>query len=197
MRESSTLIYIIGGIIILGAIIFCISYFSKKSEESFEFKKYNGICVFDLDDTLTCGYDNAREAIIECKINECKIAINTARAAPYYKDIKLDKLGLTKEDFKEDFYYGDWVKDLTSSMSWEQLKQKIAETKVKHLDTLKIKYNVDPKKIILFDDSDSNIDAAKAAGYSTIHANSVACGLNENVVKNIRKIMNNYNYISM
>lgn len=182
---------------LLAIIIFCIFFifmlFIYKTENT-SFKKYKGICVFDLDDTLTCGFDNAKAAIYECKINECKIAINTARLLPYYKDIDLKKLGLHENDFKDDVYHGDWDKEgdkeSLTTLSISSILEKVAMTKVKHMETLMKKYNIsDPKKIILFDDQIKNIELAKSAGFSTIHANSVACGIPEDVRKRIRDIM--------
>ena len=185
-------------ILILGGFIFwnntySIDEFSSTNlTNSTNSNKYKGICVFDLDDTLTCGFDHARAAIHECKINECKIAINTARPAPYYKDIKLKKLGLEINDFIGDVYYGDWARNMVSSMSYEKIMENVVNTKVRHLETLKNKYNIqDRKKIILFDDQEKNIEGARKAGFGVIHANSVACGLPENVGKQIRDIINN------
>lgn len=192
--------YLLGLIIIMGLFIFWNkSKIFNKLEKLVNLEpksklniKYKGICVFDLDDTLTCGFDNAKAAIYECKINECKIAINTARPAPYYRDIKLKKLGLEKSDFEGDIYYGDWIRDMVSSISYEKIMEKVVSTKVKHLKTLENKYNIsDRKKIILFDDHIGNIKGARDAGFSVIHANSVACGLPEDVGKQIRDIINN------
>jgi hypothetical protein len=148
------------------------------------------ICVFDLDHTLTCGYDRASVAVNLCKERNCKIAINTARPIPYYKDIKLEKLGLKKSDFKDDFYHGEFLEGLVSTMTHGQLSKTIADTKIKHLKTIQEKYQIlDPKRIILFDDVLKNVEDAKKNGFSGIHANHPKCGMNDNVVSDIKNIL--------
>jgi len=146
------------------------------------------ICVFDLDDTITCGFDNARKAIDECKNRSCVFAVNTARTSPYYADIKFGELGIHPEIFKDNFYHGTWNSKM-SYVSNSSLSDEIAKTKIEHLDTLHNKYGTAKDKIILFDDNDTNINLAKYHGYSTIIANHENCGLNNNVIKEISNIL--------
>ena len=138
-------------------------------------QNYNGVCAFDLDDTITCGIEQAKIAINTCKKNNYKIAIITARPQQYYSDIKLDALGLIEEDFIDDFYHGD--KHECSFIDKNCLMDSIAETKVKQLYELSKKYNLDPSKIIFFDDQLKNIENAKINGFYTVHANNPSCGL--------------------
>jgi len=146
-------------------------------------------CVFDLDDTLTCNYANAKNAINACKQNGCVFAINTARTSSYYGDIPLDKLGLEENLFINDIYTGDW-NTVNKSFSRESFNKHVANTKKEHLDTISKKYNILKNRIILFDDNINNITVAKENGYSTVHANDT-CGLNQNVLSEVNYILTN------
>jgi len=149
-------------------------------------------CVFDFDNTITCGLDLAKSAIDDCKKRGCKLAFNTARAMPYYEDIKLEKLGLTEEDVRDNLYHGDWLEGMVSSLTREGLVKKIADTKSRHMKTIQNKFNIlDPKKVILFDDVYPNITNVREKGFSAIHANHRICGLNERVKSDIAKILDN------
>lgn len=171
----------------LGALFFIIS----KKENFCQKKETDCICVFDLDGTITCGLDNAADAISICKEKNCKIAINTARSIKWYDDINFDKLGLDKNDFENDdsdFYHGEQF--VCSFGNIKCFEDTISQTKVKHLNTLANKWNVDPKRIILFDDQYANIEKAKHHGFSTIFANHHVCGLPDNTIQQIISILN-------
>lgn len=171
-------------IIIITSIISLIILYNKKNEK-YNNIKYNGICAFDLDKTLTCGIHQGRKAIKECKNMNYKIAIITARPTPWYNDINLEELGLKEEDFIDDFYYGD---NYTCSFTnIECLQNEIAKKKLNSLKHLSKKYNITNNNIILFDDLYENINLAKNEGFSTIHANHDICGLPMNVDKLINK----------
>jgi phosphoglycolate phosphatase-like HAD superfamily hydrolase len=135
---------------------------------------YRGVCAFDLDDTLTCGIENARDAIKVCKQNNYKIAIVTARGKKYYSDIRLYDLGLSEKDFIDDFYHRDarcsYLNDTCSA-------ENIALQKTDQLIYLSKKYNVEPKRVIFFDDQLPNIEKARNAGFSVVHANDTKCGI--------------------
>lgn len=150
----------------------------------------NGICAFDIDGTITCGINKAAQAIAKCKQMGCKIAINTARPTKWYSDLNLDELGLQDQNFDaidSDFYNGEPFR--CSFTDVECLEDSIANTKVKHLHTLATKWNVNPKRIILFDDQITNIEKAKQAGFSVIFANNKDCGLPDNVIEQIDNIL--------
>lgn len=158
------------------------------NEHKEEYSNDKCVCVFDLDDTITCSLDKAKAAINKCKSHGCDIAFNTARTIKYYADINTKYLGLSEKDF-EHFYTGDHDK-LDYTPTEKGLHNHIADTKVKHLYTIKEKFKVkDPKKIILFDDNYLNITKAKSHGFSSIHANDIICGLNFNVVSDIEDIL--------
>jgi hypothetical protein len=164
-----------------------------KNREKFESnnKSNPGICVFDIDGTITCGINRAAQAIKYCKERGCKIAINTARPSKWYDDLDLNGLGLHKDDFDSDFdsnfYNGEPFK--CSFIDQKCFEDSIANTKIKHLHTLSVKWNVKPELIILFDDQYYNIEKAKHAGFSTIYANHHLCGLPDNVVSLIENIL--------
>ena len=167
-------------ILILGLIFFLFR------REPFK-ETYDGICAFDLDNTITCGIDRASSAIAYCKSRNCKIAINTARPSKWYSDLDLIGLGLHPDDFDSDFYHGEALQ--CSFGDKRCFEDTIAATKVKHLHTLKNKWNVNPQRVILFDDQWSNIEKARVDGFSTVYANHDQCGLPENVIEQIEKIL--------
>jgi beta-phosphoglucomutase-like phosphatase (HAD superfamily) len=145
------------------------------------------VCAFDLDGTITCGIDRAAKAITRCKELGCKIAINTARPTKWYHDLDLHGLGLVDHDFDSDFYNGEPFK--CSFIDTKCLENSIADTKVKHLHTLATKWNVNPQRVILFDDQFSNVERAKQAGFSAIRANNKECGLPDDVVQQIDSLL--------
>ncbi len=173
-------------------LLLSISYFIYRekfiNESESESKPDNGsICAFDIDGTITHSINIAAQAIAKCKELGSKIAIVTARPTKWYDDLDLRALGLTKDDFESDFYHGEPFK--CSFTDEKCLEDSIANTKVKHLHTLVNKWNVNPKRIILFDDLFSNIEKAKQSGFSTIHANNYLGGLPTDVVQQIENIL--------
>ena len=101
-------------------IIFIIYYFRKEKLTN----DYSCGCVFDLDDTLTCGQERAKEAINYCKSKGCKISINTARPTKWYSDIKLSQLDLSENDFNDDFYCTE-VFDRNNNFKYTELFLKL------------------------------------------------------------------------
>jgi len=178
-------IFLLKASVVIIFLIFGYLHYYKK--ESFE--NYSGICVFDLDDTLTCGIARAADAVKTCKQLNCKIAINTARPTAWWSDIKLTKLGLDESDFIDDFYHGE--KFSCSFQDYKCLSNSVSDTKVKHLKTLSKKWNIDPKKVILFDDQYPNIEKARNFGFSAIYANDNNCGIRKNASKEVARIINN------
>lgn len=170
-------------------LILAIAYIIHKYPEKFESAKSDPrcICAFDIDGTITCGTDRAASAIAKCKELGCKITINTARPTKWYRDLDLNSLGLTTEDIESDFYHGEPFQcSFTDITCFEDA---IASTKVKHLHSMASKWNVEPRKIILFDDQWSNIVKAKEAGFSIIHADNYLGGLPDNVVQQVENIL--------
>jgi FMN phosphatase YigB (HAD superfamily) len=183
MPWKKYIIYAFLSIIIFSLIILCVLNIEKFSQT----QAYNGVCAFDLDNTITCGHKNAKDAIDMCKKHNFKIAINTARISPYYADIKLDELGLHKDDFIDDFYHGEQFS--CSFSDQDCFSKSVASVKTKHLKTLANKYGVHPRKVILFDDLWSNIKDAEINGFSAIFANNPSCGLQNNVLEQLESII--------
>ncbi len=172
-------------IIIIVIVVIIISYIYFKKENLTNDSSCG--CVFDLDDTLTCGQERAKEAINYCKMKNCKIAINTARPTKWYSDIKLSQLNLNEDDFNDDFYHYDFNNNCTFASN-SCLQESIANNKVKHLQTFSRKWNIKPNKIVLFDDQITNIKFAKNAGFSAIHANHVNCGIPNSITNVLETI---------
>jgi hypothetical protein len=172
--------------IIILLVIGIVIYKSEKFESVGDNKPV-GVCAFDIDGTITHNIDIAAKAIAKCRELGCKVAINTARPSKWYDDLNLSKLGLTSEEMENNFYHGEPFQcSFTDMMCFEDA---IASTKVKHLQTMASRWNVDPRHIILFDDQWSNIIKAKQAGFETIHANNYLGGLPVNVTEQIDNII--------
>lgn len=146
------------------------------------------VCAFDLDDTITCGIERAANVIKHCKDLGCKLAINTARPGRSYSDLNLQGLGLKIEDFESDFYNGSPFQ--CSFTDTKCFVDAIANTKVDHLHTLSIKWGIEPRRVILFDDQIANVEKARQAGFSAILANHPDCGLSDDTITQIDKILN-------
>lgn len=161
----------------------------KYGLEKFQQKEPDSICAFDIDGTITRGINRAARAIAKCKELGAVIAINTARPSKWYDDLDIHALGLAGSDFESNFYHGEPFRCSFTDINC--FEDSIASTKVKHLYELSSKWNVVPKRIILFDDQWNNINKAKQAGFSTIQANNPYGGLPENVVDQIDHILSN------
>ena len=173
-------------------IIFIIFVFVTKYNEKFEglgLSETHCVCSFDIDGTITCNLDNANKAIKECKKRGCHININTARLQfdKYNNDLNYTKLGLTTDDI-QDVFTGDHDQYGTSFYN-DSLPLRIAKTKVNNLKKTEDRYKIPRSRIILFDDVIENVNAAKNAGFSSIHANNSTCGLNQNVTSDISEIL--------
>jgi len=104
----------------------------------------------------------------------CVIALNTARPIPYTGDLNLEYLGLDKKSLGYDFEIYNYTPHLASVV---HLDDDIANTKVRHLNTIRDKYDFDKSNVVLIDDNYMNIQKAKQNGFSVIHANSPDCGI--------------------
>lgn len=179
------MIFFILVVIILGLFFL----FFKKDIPLPQEKKYSCVCAFDVDDTITNVSKNedvhnrALNAIQQCKDNNCKIVINTARMP--ISDNKWDILKdlphtISKNvESVDDIYHGEDILHC-SYLGYDCLYNKIAETKVKHLKYIAVKYDMDHKKIILFDDLHHNITKASNHGFSTVYANYPTKGIDPN-----------------
>jgi hypothetical protein len=175
------LVHIFIGILFVILVVIGYTHDTSNMQQNQIIPSAKCICVFDIDYTITCSEENAKKAIDVCKENKCILALNTARPYPVYQDLDLDNLGLTVQDFQNDFYYGSYT-DLISAES-------IADTKVMHMNFMAQKYKTDPNKMILFDDNLLNIQRADEAGYKTIIANNSSCGLQEDAYLETARIL--------
>lgn len=167
------------GIFILFIIIGIIIYvYNNKNKDTDTFvasfsddTKYKCVCVFDIDDTLTCG--DAKQIINKCKKENCKFFINTARPVKYFSEAKSLGLGNTNLNWDTDFYF--------NKNSYSETPSQRADYKVKVLDEIQKRLNISKQCILFFDDNTTNITKAKQAGYTTILASHEgSCGLQDN-----------------
>ena len=153
-------------------------------------KKVNGICVFDIDGTLTTGKRRRDETGVDTEleppgaidaINECRrmgmgLAYNTARPGRSLKRVsrKITEL-MTFYEAKHCF----------------RLSGNVENAKLECLDQLMHKFNVkgDKKSVILIDDEESNVKNVSSE-YSTLHVNQ-AGGINSSHVKLLRELISN------
>ena len=125
-------------------------------------------CVFDIDDTLTCG--NPKNVVRMCKKTGCAMGLNTARKKPWAYDVPLKEQGFPRNVLNsEDFVYNP-------APSFEN----VVPTKVKGLQDFQHKWKINsPSRILFFDDSLSNIKGANAAGFKGVwcEKTSQQCGI--------------------
>ena len=114
-------------------------------------------CVFDIDDTLTCG--NPANVVRMCKENGCALGLNTARNMPYALDVPLKEQGFPPNVLNsEDFVYNP-----------APTFDNVVPTKVEGLREFQRKWKIDsPSKILFFDDNLANIKGANAAGFTGV-----------------------------
>jgi hypothetical protein len=150
----------------------------------------NYIVVFDLDNTLTCGIENAKKAIQFARANNFIIAFSTARAVQYFADLNLIDLGLNPNDFSKDFYTCVRMDHLFGN-NMMALQENIAQQKLNHLIDLSNKYHIPRSHIILIDDNILNIMTVQKNGFQVIHANADSCGMTDDVDMKLYAIMRN------
>ena len=114
-------------------------------------------CVFDIDQTLTCG--DPRKVVQMCKDNGCVFGLNTARNMPYADDVALKDQGFPPNVLNgEDFVYNP-----------NPTLANVVSAKVAGLQHFQHKWKIDsPAKILFFDDSLPNIEGANAAGFKGV-----------------------------
>ena len=114
-------------------------------------------CVFDIDDTLTCG--DPANVVRMCKKNRCVFGLNTARNMPYALDVPLKEQGFPPNVLNsEDFVYNP-----------APTFDNVVPTKVEGLREFQRKWKIDsPSKILFFDDNLANIKGANAAGFTGV-----------------------------
>ena len=139
-------------------------------------KKYNGICCFDVDKTLTCGkLENLKGAVNECRKRKHAVAIVTARGVPTLFPIRPRRLGFPD---RFDVRYGKF---------WSFSEKEQARRKAQQMEDLRVKYNsqqlkqIDKKNVYLFDDKMVNINTVNTSGFTGVHVHK--CNLSRDLVK--------------
>lgn len=128
-------------------------------------------CVFDIDDTITCG--SPEKAVSLCRERGCAIGINTARPVPWADDVNLTQMGFPVNVVNlEDFVYNSSGTD-------------IVKHKVEGLKKFQQKWNISsPKDVLFFDDNLANLEGATSAGFSTVRCSTGGlCGITEMQIK--------------
>lgn len=126
-----------------------------------------GVCVFDIDDTLTCG--DPRPLVEACKRLGYSFAINTARPVADVKPVRFKDIGMPHDT--PIWYNPD---------SYSQSAQQIAQHKASNMRHIQRAFGVDsPAQVVLIDDNADNIQAVQSQGFQAIHAPHTAdqCGL--------------------
>lgn len=179
-------------IIIIIILIIILIYIYNKSNENFtqndntqEPLENTCACIFDIDGTISCSFDNVKKAVNTCKREGCILGINTARKTDVGIEDILNKADISKNDFSY-IHTGKW-----SIFNGENIPDQIAYDKSQYLEDVYNDNNkkIEKKHIILFDDNINNINFAKLLGYNTIYANNPKCGLNNDVDNQILNIL--------
>lgn len=125
-----------------------------------------GVCVFDLDQTLTCG--DAARAVRACRDQDYEIAVNTARPAGWLEP-RLAALGLPAPHSSAFVH---------NPRSYRQTPAQRAEAKARGMDRIAEVFGT--SNLILFDDLEENVNAARRAGYRAQHVSQNGqCGITE------------------
>ena len=125
-----------------------------------------GVCVFDLDHTLTCG-DPAR-AVAACRDAGYALAVNTARPSAWLEP-GLRALGLPAPGTPA-FRH--------NPRSYQQTEHQRAEHKGRAMHGIARHFGT--PNLVLFDDLDANVDAARRHGYRGRRVGGGgACGVSE------------------
>lgn len=170
MQKKSllTLLIVIGLVVVV--LYFCIperAPFGKPPPAEEKGETRCG-CVFDIDDTLTCGDPAA--VVRMCKENGCVLGLNTARNMPYALDVPLKEQGFPPNVLNsEDFVYNP-----------DPTLANVVSTKVEGLRGFQQKWKIgSPSRVLFFDDSSRNIEGANAAGFRGVWCPKTAeqCGI--------------------
>ena len=152
-----------------------------------------GVCAFDIDNTLTCGYKCNTEklkyiekSIIYCRDKNMNIVINTAR--PPQPNI----LGGIDEEIIE--MIGEDVKVYSVNSN----KHNIPLEKLKNNIQIAKDNDVDLQQVILIDDRKDTCDFISLTGSSTVHVkpNSSGYGIDKNEFENIKTIIDGFDTLS-
>lgn len=133
----------------------------------------NGLCAFDIDDTVTCGIENASRMIKWCKDHDMPVAIVTARPRPIPPQ-HWNTLGFTADDLLRRFHH--------NPMSLYQRGDEHGLAKAQSLERLMQQEGVSTGRecVVLFDDMAYNTNAARDAGFTAFQVgNGNVCGITD------------------
>jgi hypothetical protein len=141
-----------------------------------------GLCAFDIDNTITCGRDNAKDLIGWCRDHDIPVAIVTARPRPV-PPRDWEALGFTMDDLRHRFRY--------NPRSPYQDGFAHGGTKVRALEQLMHQENVHTGRdcVVLLDDMAYNTDAAREAGFTAIRVGDGdgGCGIAQDHAARVRE----------
>lgn len=131
-----------------------------------------GICAFDIDNTLTCGYSKCRDEKIEsmiqsieyCKSKDMRIVINTAR--PPQKNILFNIQENVLQALGEDVEVYNMARENTH----------VPLNKLQNHILMSNKHNVPFSNVILIDDRKDTCDMLAAHGAPTVHVSGDKLG---------------------
>ena len=154
-------------------------------------RKYNGVCVFDLDSTLeaseTCrdfecnkrAAKYARKIIHKCKKNNMAFAINTARSSDSLARIPHEVVRKLPSNILEYSY--------NRGLMAPRERRNVPDQKLEFMKQIQKRFGTDARKTILFDDRYENVDAVHRGGFGTIHVREN--GMNKENLNQFNRLM--------
>ena len=146
--------------------------------------KMKGMCVFDIDNTITCNKKNAKELIGWCKKNHFGVGIVTARTHPV-PPLDWRALGFSPADLQSRFHYNPFA--------LRQTGQQHGQTKAYAMEQLRTESNVaDRRCMLLLDDMGYNIRETQKEGFSALQVGRGGqrqCGLSTTDMEAAKAIM--------
>lgn len=163
-----------------------------------------GVCVFDLDETLSSpmckrsklsleeeefcykeATKNAHKLIDACERNHMALAVNTARTQKFfnhpnpniYPERRIDPSLIARLD-REDVPFCYRINRNTNA----------SDSKVECLQKIGGTFETKNKNIVLIDDNKDNIHAAKTHGFSTIPVDTSGFGITSRILNNLNNL---------
>ena len=140
------------------------------------------VCAFDIDNTITCGRENAKELIGWCRDRGFGLGIITARPMRVPPD-DWRELGFSREDLRDNFYH--------NPRSLTQTAAEHGQHKAAAMESLRQRHQIADKKcVLLLDDMPYNIEAVRQGGYSAVRVGDRRrCGLTPETVRAAQQIL--------
>ncbi len=133
-------------------------------------------CAFDIDNTITCGKEHAKELIGWCREQGFGLGIITARPQPVPPN-DWAELGFTLEEMQRHLHHNPDSYSQTGPQNGEQKARSMAQLQADH-------GVADKSCVLLVDDMDYNITAAQRHGFSAVRVGGDGrCGLTRETVR--------------